>query len=288
MTLLQLEIGRSTPPPVCPTPIHTRLEVCLCASLNTDTGRRVSNDLNLSIPAAPVSSSKPKDPPTHHAANMPSREPKRSKNHFGPLLPLKKKMKALCGSAEPPRSSSSSSSTSPSSLTTPSSSPLSSPPSSSPSESPPLLPSTSYSPPSPASSTSLLTTIVTPTAAVNCLEPASQTPTPTLHTENTVVHPCSDTHTDDKGKTPPPPRPSSPKSSRIEDIYFTLPMSRENLSTNPGDEGSHSRKRRACTLQNWSAEIDRRLCGHCEMRDFAYKETEGRHAMAYGSGDGEA
>jgi hypothetical protein len=74
----------------------------------------------------------------------------------------------------------------------------------------------------------------------------------------------------------------------MEDIYFHHPISRENLSTNPGDEGSHSRKRRTCTLQNWSAEIDRRLCGHCEMRDFAYQQTDARHATAYGSGDGEA
>ncbi|EXJ70234.1 uncharacterized protein A1O5_06302 [Cladophialophora psammophila CBS 110553] len=53
--------------------------------------------------------------------------------------------------------------------------------------------------------------------------------------------------------------------SRMEDIYFNDPKSRESLSTNPGDNAKHLAERQRCTTDNWKAEIERRIIAKSKM-----------------------
>ncbi|OAG35546.1 hypothetical protein AYO21_10285 [Fonsecaea monophora] len=75
--------------------------------------------------------------------------------------------------------------------------------------------------------------------------------------------------------------------SRIEDIYFDDPKSRESLSTNPGDTAKHLAERKRCTTDNWKAEIERRIIADCKMVDHAYGDKNPFRNQAYGHGDGQ-
>ncbi|KEF58261.1 uncharacterized protein A1O9_06187 [Exophiala aquamarina CBS 119918] len=70
--------------------------------------------------------------------------------------------------------------------------------------------------------------------------------------------------------------------TRMENEYFSDSQSRENLSTNPGDAGKHLLERSECTRQNHVAEIERRVWGHSEMRDWGYTVDDPLHVRSYG------
>ena len=75
--------------------------------------------------------------------------------------------------------------------------------------------------------------------------------------------------------------------SRMEEIYFHDPQSRECLSDNPGDHFHHEAERRKCTTDNWKAEIERRTVAKSAMVDYAYGEKHPYREQAYGHGDGQ-
>lgn len=70
--------------------------------------------------------------------------------------------------------------------------------------------------------------------------------------------------------------------TRMENEYFSDSQSRENLSTNPGDAGKHLLERSECTRQNHVAEIERRVLGKSDMRDWGYNIGDPLHARSYG------
>lgn len=70
--------------------------------------------------------------------------------------------------------------------------------------------------------------------------------------------------------------------TRMENEYFSDSQSRENLSTNPGDAGKHRLERSECTRQNHVAEIERRVLGQSDMRDWGYKSDDPLHVRSYG------
>lgn len=91
------------------------------------------------------------------------------------------------------------------------------------------------------------------------------------------------------------PKPSTPEDSsactqenldgsdtRMENEYFSDSQSRENLSTNPGDVGKHLLERSECTRQNHVAEIERRVWGKSDMRDWGYDNDNPLHVRSYG------
>ncbi|OCT53880.1 hypothetical protein CLCR_11007 [Cladophialophora carrionii] len=75
--------------------------------------------------------------------------------------------------------------------------------------------------------------------------------------------------------------------TRIEEIYFDDPKSRECLSVNPGDHPQHEEERRRCTTENWRAEIERRIVADSKMVDHAYGDAHPFRGQAYGHGDGQ-
>ncbi|EXJ64417.1 hypothetical protein A1O7_00753 [Cladophialophora yegresii CBS 114405] len=75
--------------------------------------------------------------------------------------------------------------------------------------------------------------------------------------------------------------------TRIEEIYFDDPKSRECLSVNPGDHPQHEQERKRCTAENWRAEIERRIVAQSKMVDHAYGDAHPFRAQAYGHGDGQ-
>ncbi|KIW73139.1 hypothetical protein PV04_01280 [Phialophora macrospora] len=96
-------------------------------------------------------------------------------------------------------------------------------------------------------------------------------------------------------KSPPSSPPETPTEdptiaafdTRIEEIYFDDPKSRECLSVNPGDHPQHEEERKRCTTENWRAEIERRIVAHSKMVDHAYADAHPFRAQAYGHGDGQ-
>ena len=95
---------------------------------------------------------------------------------------------------------------------------------------------------------------------------------PTLPTSETIKF-------DEKAVTEP--------NSRMEDIYFDDPRSRESLSINPGDHPKHESERKLCTSENWKAEIERRILAESRMVDHAYDNKHPFRSQAYGHGDGQ-
>ncbi|KAG9777907.1 hypothetical protein ABEF95_011320 [Exophiala dermatitidis] len=80
----------------------------------------------------------------------------------------------------------------------------------------------------------------------------------------------------------------SPPESNIEEAYFATPISRLNLSSNPGfNRSNHLANQKQCTMANYAAEIDRRIVANSDMRDFAYEPSDKFHRKAYGHPDGE-
>jgi hypothetical protein len=75
--------------------------------------------------------------------------------------------------------------------------------------------------------------------------------------------------------------------TRIEEIYFDDPKSRECLSINPGDHPQHKEERKRCTTENWRAEIERRIVTQSKMVDHAYADAHPFREQAYGHGDGQ-
>lgn len=70
--------------------------------------------------------------------------------------------------------------------------------------------------------------------------------------------------------------------TRMENEYFSDSQSRENVSTNPGDVGKHLLERSECTRQNHVAEIERRVLGKSDMRDWGYNNDNPLHVRSYG------
>jgi len=70
--------------------------------------------------------------------------------------------------------------------------------------------------------------------------------------------------------------------TKMENEYFSDSQSRENLSSNPGDAGKHRLEQSECTRQNHVAEIERRVWGQCDMRDWGYKSDDPLHVRSYG------
>ncbi|EHY54693.1 hypothetical protein ABEF92_003651 [Exophiala dermatitidis] len=80
----------------------------------------------------------------------------------------------------------------------------------------------------------------------------------------------------------------SPPESNIEEAYFATPISRLNLSSNPGfNRSNHLANQKQCTMANYAAEVDRRIVANSDMRDFAYEPSDKFHRKAYGHPDGE-
>lgn len=76
------------------------------------------------------------------------------------------------------------------------------------------------------------------------------------------------------------------KDTSMEDAYFSNPESRDNLSSNPGEHSMHLEERKKCTLENWKAEIERRIVGESALIDYAYDASDPLRTQAYGQGDG--